>query len=364
MPPRKSATSKPPTGAPSTPSSKQGSGRSRRGRGRGQGQGVARSNVDNNTSQTQQHHQGDPPPDIFYDNGALQTTFRVDTHSSQPQNPTRDNNPFTSDPNQGLNPRHVTFSLPPIPADSPGEQFDFTAVQDAVSSDEDLPSNPVPSTPNRQRNNSAQTPTRNSTATPQFVAHAYRPPSVRRVGTKRITSGRAKDVWTFIRKVPSGFYCTFCDYINSKNPSHPLHFYELTTGTDNFRAHFLRSHSEAWFEYCYQKKVKISSERYQAHFQDYLTARNIPIPESGKLAFNRPPFSISALIDAIIDFAAADDQNSVGKIAITEDMWSDPNLKSYMAVTAHWIERKAESLAGGTCHRLVLKSALIGSIHV
>ncbi|TFK16518.1 hypothetical protein FA15DRAFT_577502, partial [Coprinopsis marcescibilis] len=29
---------------------------------------------------------------------------------------------------------------------------------------------------------------------------------------------------------------------------------------------------------------------------------------------------------------------SIGKISITTDCWSDPNLSPFMAVTAHWIE--------------------------
>jgi hypothetical protein len=30
----------------------------------------------------------------------------------------------------------------------------------------------------------------------------------------------------------------------------------------------------------------------------------------------------------------------MGKISFTMDCWSDPNLKPYMAVTAHWLESK------------------------
>ncbi|KAI0289304.1 hypothetical protein BC826DRAFT_891091, partial [Russula brevipes] len=29
--------------------------------------------------------------------------------------------------------------------------------------------------------------------------------------------------------------------------------------------------------------------------------------------------------------------NSMGKISLTMDIWSDPDRKSYMAVTAHWM---------------------------
>lgn len=37
-------------------------------------------------------------------------------------------------------------------------------------------------------------------------------------------------------------------------------------------------------------------------------------------------------------------QNSVGKISYTVDIWSDSNLRSYLAMTAHWIARYNNSL--------------------
>ncbi len=32
-------------------------------------------------------------------------------------------------------------------------------------------------------------------------------------------------------------------------------------------------------------------------------------------------------------------KNCVGRVSFTTDMWSDPDLKPYMAVTAHWLEQ-------------------------
>ena len=45
-------------------------------------------------------------------------------------------------------------------------------------------------------------------------------------------------------------------------------------------------------------------------------------------------------------------QNALGCISLTSDLWSDPNLRSFMAVTAHW-------MAKGKTNQLELRSALI-----
>jgi hypothetical protein len=42
------------------------------------------------------------------------------------------------------------------------------------------------------------------------------------------------------------------------------------------------------------------------------------------------------------------------------DMWSDPNMSPFMAVTAHWIEGVEEETASGTKLNLRLRSDLIG----
>lgn len=39
-------------------------------------------------------------------------------------------------------------------------------------------------------------------------------------------------------------------------------------------------------------------------------------------------------------------------------MWSDPDMKPYMAVTAHWIEHQTLQ------HRISLRADLLGFIHV
>ena len=42
------------------------------------------------------------------------------------------------------------------------------------------------------------------------------------------------------------------------------------------------------------------------------------------------------------------------------DMWSDPNLSPFMAVTAHWIETTPVETPQGLQHTLKLRADLIG----
>jgi hypothetical protein len=50
----------------------------------------------------------------------------------------------------------------------------------------------------------------------------------------------------------------------------------------------------------------------------------------------------------------------MGKISLTMDMWSDPNLMPFMAVTAHWIKGKTEETVNGPKLVLNLRADLIG----
>jgi len=50
----------------------------------------------------------------------------------------------------------------------------------------------------------------------------------------------------------------------------------------------------------------------------------------------------------------------MGKISFTTDMWSDPNLTPYMAVTAHWIEAKEVRTSSGLQRILELRADLVG----
>ena len=50
----------------------------------------------------------------------------------------------------------------------------------------------------------------------------------------------------------------------------------------------------------------------------------------------------------------------MGKISLTMDMWSDPNLTPFMAITAHWIEGVTEETVNGPKLVLKLRADLIG----
>ncbi|OBZ71068.1 hypothetical protein A0H81_08990 [Grifola frondosa] len=67
--------------------------------------------------------------------------------------------------------------------------------------------------------------------------------------------------------------------------------------------------------------------------------------------------------DYLIDLSN-DMKNSVGKISFTSDMWSDPNLTPFMAVTAHWIKAKTEETPVGPRKVLELRADLIGFLRV
>jgi hypothetical protein len=53
-------------------------------------------------------------------------------------------------------------------------------------------------------------------------------------------------------------------------------------------------------------------------------------------------------------------QKALGKISFTTDVWSDPNQRGFMAITAHWVEGIEEELPTGTKRRFTLRADLIG----
>lgn len=67
------------------------------------------------------------------------------------------------------------------------------------------------------------------------------------------------------------------------------------------------------------------------------------------------PFKITVLqISLAMSFQAA-----LGKISFTADVWSDPNLVPFMAMTGHWIQVKTIHMSEGPQHILSLRSELI-----
>ena len=57
-------------------------------------------------------------------------------------------------------------------------------------------------------------------------------------------------------------------------------------------------------------------------------------------------------------------QAALGKILLMADVWSDPNLVHYMAVTSHWIEVKTIQTNEGPHFVLHLRAELITFHHI
>jgi hypothetical protein len=54
----------------------------------------------------------------------------------------------------------------------------------------------------------------------------------------------------------------------------------------------------------------------------------------------------------------------MGKISFTMDMWTDFNMKSYMAVTAHWLQQVSIQQSDRLQRKLKFCTDLIGFVHV
>ncbi len=57
-------------------------------------------------------------------------------------------------------------------------------------------------------------------------------------------------------------------------------------------------------------------------------------------------------------------QNSEGRISLTTDMWMDQSQRSFMAITAHWVQSKTISMPVGPRKQLTFHSALVGFLQV
>lgn len=54
----------------------------------------------------------------------------------------------------------------------------------------------------------------------------------------------------------------------------------------------------------------------------------------------------------------------MGKISFTTDIWTDFNMKAYMAVTAHWLQQGSLQQSGRLQAKINLRSDLIGFVHI
>lgn len=68
------------------------------------------------------------------------------------------------------------------------------------------------------------------------------------------------------------------------------------------------------------------------------------------------------MIDALL--TCTFQKHALGRISATTDMWSDPNLTPFMAVTIHWMEGISIETPNGTQKKIQLQSDLIGFVRV
>lgn len=61
----------------------------------------------------------------------------------------------------------------------------------------------------------------------------------------------------------------------------------------------------------------------------------------------------------ISPYAANSIQSALGKISFTADAWTDPNMRSFLAVTAHWIQTTPVQTPHGVQYELTLRSSLV-----
>ncbi|KAJ2921370.1 hypothetical protein H1R20_g15725, partial [Candolleomyces eurysporus] len=176
------------------------------------------------------------------------------------------------------------------------------------------------------------------------------------------------------------------------------------------RRHLYGHHLDEWVAECDQRGLKIIAKEAQQYVAAYWARKGqATVEEAPESAV--PEFTHDTFIEVLADFIIADDQsinvvesvffrrlllllrkelrdediphrtfvrnhickrwdiymdelrgelkNAVGKISLTTDLWSDPNLRPFMAVTAHWIEAKTVQTAEGPVTNLNLRADLI-----
>ncbi|KAN0124669.1 hypothetical protein V8E53_015705 [Lactarius tabidus] len=222
----------------------------------------------------------------------------------------------------------------------------------------------------------------------------------------------AKDVWEFFELNDNDRReCVLCE---STDDQSQVKTFGKKTGSSNLREHLVDSHRNEWVKKCLERGLTIrgrdglaAKAAYEAEQHGgYLTSP----PELS--SDDRPQFGREAFVDSLVEWIVADDQSinviesrqlrklilmlrpelrdhdiphrttirkrvlevldeyivelksqlkkAMGRISLTTDIWSDLQLVAFMAVTAHWIEEKAEDTPDGARKKLTLRSALIG----
>ncbi|EKM49379.1 uncharacterized protein PHACADRAFT_201634 [Phanerochaete carnosa HHB-10118-sp] len=162
-----------------------------------------------------------------------------------------------------------------------------------------------------------------------------------------------------------------------------------TADTDNPQQHFHDNHIDAWVTACDKAGIRITAKSATAYVEAWRCRQHREAGSNVQHDDGRPQFSKELFVDYIVEWIVTDDQslsvvdnprlrniflllhselhdkdiphrttiqaqvgevfeeyldelsqdmqNAAGKISFTMDMWTDPHLFPYMAVTAHWL---------------------------
>jgi hypothetical protein len=80
----------------------------------------------------------------------------------------------------------------------------------------------------------------------------------------------------------------------------------VTTGTSNLRKHLFTDHLEQWVSSCDQLKIPITAKAALPEVRKFRSE-----PGDTPLESERPDYSKSAFVDALVEFIVGDDQVSV-----------------------------------------------------
>ncbi|KAJ3518939.1 hypothetical protein NMY22_g13434 [Coprinellus aureogranulatus] len=234
---------------------------------------------------------------------------------------------------------------------------------------------------------------------------------------------KALDVWTFFELSNGRRICNFCQKQRLTGLSVNIQSYSQNTGPSNLRTHLAEQHLADWVDACDEAKPSITitgtaaaekADSYREKRDGFAGAGRTKAPKG---APQQRAFSQEAFIDALISWIVSDDQSlnvvenkyfrelclllreqlkdsdipgrtdirdrvikaweehiktlqtdvetyALGKVSATMDMWSDPNLTPYMAVTIHWMEGKTKQTPSGPQYEVRLRSDLAGFMRV
>ncbi|KAJ3563636.1 hypothetical protein NP233_g8817 [Leucocoprinus birnbaumii] len=222
----------------------------------------------------------------------------------------------------------------------------------------------------------------------------------------------AQDVWTFFEEEGSGRACKLCRDLKAKRPGHKVKVYARSTGTSILRRHLANAHLAIWAQELRRLELRAGGREAEALVDDYWVQNGEASSHSTSTGSDRPRFSKEAFLSALQEFVVstnsalhmlehpkfralllllrqdledseiphrnflrnrimasfdeflvhvkAELEKTLGKVSLTTDIWTDPNLTPYIGVTAHWIDvQHFNSPAGPRC-LLSMKARVIG----